>query len=222
MSHIPKTAELIDPSHTLAAPLLLRCEYAWQALPKLSDFIRELSGSLSKDEYESPTDGVFISKGACVAPTALILAPCIIGKGAQIRHGAYIRGSAIIGDGAVIGTSTEIKNSIVCDGAALPHYNYVGDSVIGYRAHLGAGAIISNLRSDRGEVFVRCGGESVASGLRKFGAIVGDRCEIGCGAVLNPGCIVGRDSQVYPLVSLRGVIAAGHIVKSERVSVKRT
>ena len=222
MSHIPKTAELIDLSHTLAAPLLLRCEYAWQSLPRLSDFIREICASLPEDEYENPSDGVFIARDACVAPSALIAGPCIIGKGAQIRHGAYIRGAVIIGDGAVIGNSTELKNCIICDGAALPHYNYVGDSVIGYRAHLGAGAIVSNLRSDRDEIFVRCGGESISSGLRKFGAIVGDRCEIGCGAVLNPGCIVGRDSQVYPLVSLRGVIAAGHIVKSERVSVKRT
>ena len=219
---IPKTQDLLDLSHTAASFLLRRFEYAWQALPHLKDFISELGKSLPLTEYDEVDAGIWIAKSATLAKSAHIEAPCIIGKNTEIRHCAYIRGSALIGEGAVIGNSTELKNCIIFDGAQAPHYNYIGDSVLGYRAHMGAGAVTSNVKSDKTPVFVKSKDESIATELRKFGAILGDFAEIGCGAVLNPGTIIGRRSSVYPQISVRGVIPPDSIVKSEKNIVKRT
>ena len=219
---IPKTKELLDLSHTKAAALLCRFEHAWEALPYIKEFVFELGKSLSPSEYDQPEDGIWIAKSAKVARSAHIGAPCIIGENAEIRHCAYIRGSALIGDGAVIGNSTELKNCIIFDGAQIPHYNYVGDSILGYRAHMGAGAVTSNVKSDKTHVCVRSGDESIDTEMKKFGAIVGDLAEIGCGAVLNPGTLIGRRSSVYPQVSVRGAIPPDSIVKSEKNIVKRT
>ena len=221
MSSIPKTVELIDLEHTKAAPLLSKYEYPWEVLKEISDFIYELGKTLPEDEYESPEAGIYIAKSAKIAESAYIGAPCIIGAGTEVRHCAYIRGAALIGDGAVIGNSTELKNCIISDGAQVPHYNYVGDSILGYRAHMGAGAVTSNVKSDRSPVTVKSGDEKMNTGLKKFGAVLGDFAEIGCGAVLNPGCIIGRRTSVYPQVSLRGTVAADCIVKSENNVVRR-
>ncbi len=219
---IPKTQDLLDLSHTKASSLLCRFEYAWQALPHIKEFIFELGKSLSPSEYEQIEHGIWIAKSARVAKSAHIGAPCIIGENAEIRHCAYIRGAALIGDGAVIGNSTELKNCIIFDGAQVPHYNYVGDSILGYRAHMGAGAVTSNVKSDKSAVCVRSGGESINTNMKKFGAILGDFAEIGCGAVLNPGTLIGQRSSVYPQVSVRGVIPPDSIVKSDKNIVKRT
>ena len=219
---IPKTQELLDLSHTAANPLLCRCEYPWEALPYIKEFISELGRSLPSSEYIEIECGIWIAKSASVAKSAHIGAPCIIGKNAEVRHCAFIRSSALVGEGAVVGNSTELKNCIIFDGAQIPHYNYVGDSVIGYRAHLGAGAVTSNVKSDKTPVCVRSDGEAIQTGMKKFGAILGDFAEIGCGAVLNPGTVIGRRSTVYPLTSVRGTVPPDSIVKSEKITVKRT
>lgn len=221
MSNIPKTIELIDLTHTKAEPLLSRYEYTWEVLAEISEFIYELGKTLPKEEYESPKEGIYISKSAKIAASAYIGAPCIIGENTEVRHCAYIRGAALIGDGVVIGNSVELKNCIICDGAQIPHYNYVGDSIIGYRAHMGAGSVTSNVKSDKSLITVRSGDEMLSTGRKKFGAVLGDHAEIGCGAVLNPGCIIGRRTSVYPKVSVRGVVPPDSIVKSENNTVRR-
>ncbi len=221
MSDIPKTAEILDLSRTLAGSFLMRFEYPWQALPQIKEIILALGETLSPDEYELRGDGIWVAKSAWVAPTAHIASPCIIGKGTEVRHCAFIRGSALIGEGAVIGNSTELKNCIIFDGAQVPHYNYVGDSILGYRAHMGAGAVTSNVKSDKSDVTVKYDGGRIETGLRKFGAILGDGVEIGCGAVLNPGTVIGQRTSVYPQVSVRGYVPADHIVKSEKNIIKR-
>lgn len=221
MSNIQKTAELIDLSHTLAGAQLLRFEYPWEALVHIKAMIVSIGETLSPEEYDNPSENVWIAKSARVAPTAYIGAPCIIGKDTEVRHCAYIRGSALVGDGAVIGNSTELKNCIICDGAQVPHYNYVGDSILGYRSHMGAGAVTSNVKSDKTPVVVRCDGEFIETGLKKFGAVLGDFAEIGCGAVLNPGTVIGRRTSVYPQISVRGSVMPDCIVKSEKNIVKR-
>lgn len=221
MSSIPKTVELIDLEHTKAAPLLSKYEYPWEILKEISDFIYELGKALPEDEYYNPEEGIYIAKSAKIAKSAYIGAPCIIGKNTEVRHCAYIRGAALIGDGAVIGNSVELKNCIISDGAQVPHYNYVGDSILGYRAHMGAGAVTSNVKSDKSPVTVKAGDEKINTGLKKFGAVLGDFAEIGCGAVLNPGCIIGRRTSIYPQVSFRGTVAADCIVKSENNVVRR-
>lgn len=210
----PEISRLLDTSHTLAAPLFEGCEFPWEVLPKIKEFIKELGATLSPDEYDSPEEGVYIAKSAKVAPSAFIAPPCIIGPDAEIRHCAFIRGSAIIGAGAVIGNSTELKNCIIFDGAQVPHYNYVGDSVLGYKAHMGAGAVTSNVKADKTNVTVKVGGERLETGLRKFGAILGDFAEIGCGVVLNPGSVIGRCTNVYPQCVIRGYVPENRIVKS--------
>ena len=221
MKHFPKTRDLIDLSHTLAAPLLEKHEYPWGVLDKLGDFILSVGASLDPERFISTKSGVWIAKNAKIAPTAYIDGPCIIGENTEVRHCAFIRGGALVGDGAVIGNSTELKNCIICDGAQIPHFNYVGDSVIGYRAHLGAGAVTSNVKSDKNPVTVKLDGQVITTGRRKLGATVGDFAEIGCGAVLNPGTVIGRRTSVYPQVSVRGVVAEDHIVKSDTLSVRR-
>lgn len=177
--------------------------------------------SLSKSDYRTPSKGIWIHKNACVAKSAQICPPCIIDEGTQVRHCAFIRGSVIIGKNCVIGNSTEIKNSIIFDNVQVPHYNYIGDSILGYKAHLGAGAVTSNVKSDKSEVYFTYEGEVIKTEMKKFGAIVGDECEIGCGSVLNPGTIIGRNTTVYPLTSIRGVRESNCIVKSQDVCVSK-
>ena len=211
-----KTADLFDLSHTLAAPWLARTEYPWEILDRIKDIIAAIGETLPADAFDHPADGVWIAKDAEVFPSAYIGAPCIIGHGTQVRQGAFIRGGALVGDGAVIGNSTELKNCILFDGVQAPHFNYVGDAVLGYRAHLGAGAVTSNVKSDKTPVVVQNGKERIETGRRKLGAMVGDLVEVGCNSVLNPGTVIGRESRVYPLSCVRGVVPPRHIVKGDR------
>lgn len=207
--------DLYDLTHTLARPLLEQVQYPWEALAGISDFILKLGAALSPDEYDHPAETVWIAKTAKVAPTASITGPCIIGKDAEVRHCAFIRGNALVGEGAVVGNSTELKNVILFDKVQVPHYNYVGDSILGYRAHMGAGSITSNVKSDKLPVVIKNGSELLETGRKKVGAMLGDHVEIGCGTVLNPGSVVGRNTSVYPLSSVRGVIPANSIYKCQ-------
>ena len=208
-----KTKSLYNLEFTLAAELLESCEYPFEALPKISNFILKLGSTLSSDEFDKIGDNIWISKSAKVAKTASINGPCIIDADAEIRHCAFIRGNAIVGKGAVVGNSTELKNVILFDKVQVPHYNYVGDSVLGYKSHMGAGSITSNVKSDKTLVVIKNGDERIETGLKKFGAMLGDEVEVGCGSVLNPGTIIGKNSQVYPLSSVRGVVAENSIYK---------
>ena len=213
---------LYDLSHTAAAPLLARFTYPWEALPHIGDFIRELGVALSPDDYDQPQPGVWIHRTATVAPSASIAAPCIIGANTEIRHCAFIRGNALVGEGAVVGNSTELKNVILFDGVQVPHYNYVGDSILGYKAHMGAGSITSNVKSDGGSpVVIHGSAGDIPTGMKKVGAMLGDHAEIGCGSVLNPGTVIGRNAIVYPLTSVRGFIPENHICKDTRTIVPR-
>lgn len=205
--------------HTMAKNYLLSFRYPWQSLKELKEFICIAGEDLNKKEYNNIAKGVWIHRTATVAKSAQICPPCIIGAETQIRHCAYIRGSVLIGKDCVIGNSTEIKNSILFDGVQVPHYNYIGDSILGYKAHLGAGAVTSNVKSDKSEVCLNIDGEIIHTEMKKFGAIIGDESEIGCGSVLNPGTIIGRNTTVYPLVSVRGTRDSNCIVKSQSVSV---
>lgn len=217
----PKITELLDLSHTVSAELFRDCEYPWEVLPKIKDFIIEYGKTLSPDEFYSPSKNVYIARTAKIAPTASITGPCIIGHDTEVRQCAFIRGSALIGSGAVIGNSTELKNCIIFDSVQVPHYNYVGDSVLGYRSHMGAGAVTSNVKADHGNISVNINGEKLETGLRKFGAILGDYAEIGCGAVLNPGSVIGKNSNVYPLCSVRGYVPPSHIYKSHENIIEK-
>lgn len=199
--------------HTLAAPLLRSATYPWEILKKIKDFILELGATLPADEYDQVAEGVWVAKDATVAPTAYLGAPCIIGHGTEVRHCAYIRGSALVGDGCVVGNSVELKNCILFDGVQTPHYNYVGDSILGYRSHMGAGSITSNVKSDKTNVTVNVNGEKVETGCRKMGAMLGDFVEVGCNSVLNPGTVIGAHSNVYPTSSVRGYVAPNSIYK---------
>ena len=216
-----KTNDLLDLNHSIASNLLKDFEYPFEALSKIGDFILELGKSLNSDEFEQICEDVWISKSAKVAKTASITGPCIIDANAEIRHCAFIRGKAIIGKGAVVGNSTELKNVILFDRVQVPHYNYVGDSILGYKAHMGAGAITSNVKSNKTPVTVKCGDEKIETGLKKFGAILGDEVEVGCGSVLNPGTVIGKKSQIYPLSSVRGVIDENSIYKNQGEIVKK-
>lgn len=205
---------LFDLEQTIAAPLLDKFEYPWQVLPHISDYILELGKTLS-DEYEFTAPNIWIAKSATVAPTASITGPCIIGKNAEIRHCAFIRGNAIVGEGAVVGNSTELKNVILFNSVQVPHYNYVGDSILGYKAHMGAGSITSNVKSDKKNVVIKGPDGKIETGRKKIGAMLGDNVEVGCGSVLNPGTIVGRESNIYPLSSVRGYVRAQSIYKKQ-------
>ena len=217
-----KILDLYDLSHTLAAPLLERFQYPWEALPEIGGFLKALGPTLPEEDYDHPAEFVWIARTARVAPTASITGPCIIGPEAEVRHCAFIRGNALVGAGAVVGNSTELKNVLLFDKVQVPHYNYVGDSILGYRAHMGAGSITSNVKSDKKLVVVKNGPERIETGLKKVGAMLGDHVEIGCGSVLNPGTIVGRNSNVYPLSSVRGVVPANSIYKKQgEVAQKR-
>lgn len=210
------TKQLFDLSHTLAAPLLEKAEYPWQALEDIRDFILEIGPMLPSDEYEQRGEQIWIARDAVIFPNNYISGPCIIGHKTEVRPGAFIRGCALIGEGCVIGNSTELKNCILFDHVQVPHYNYVGDSILGYKSHLGAGAVTSNVKSDKTPVTLRCGDEKMETGRKKLGAMVGDFAEVGCHAVLNPGAIIGRNASVYPLSSVRGTVPENHICKGDR------
>ncbi len=215
-------AKLFDFSQTLAAALFDGIAYPWEALGKIKDFLIALGESLPKEEYEQRGDGIWIARSAKVAPTASISGPVIIGKDAEIRHCAFIRGSALVGEGAVVGNSTELKNVVLFNKVQVPHYNYVGDSILGFRSHMGAGSITSNVKSDKTLVCVHTEEGSLETGLKKFGAILGDCVEVGCGSVLNPGTVVGRNSNIYPLSMVRGYVAENSIYKRQgEVAQKR-
>lgn len=207
--------DLFDLTHTRAADMLSACEYPWEALSKIAETVMAIGAQLDAQRYDQPKEGVWIAKSASIAPTASIAAPCIIGENTEVRPGAFLRGSVLVGDGCVVGNSTELKNCILFDHVQVPHYNYVGDSILGYHAHMGAGAITSNVKGDSKPVVVH-GEQDYETGCKKFGAMLGDHAEIGCNSVLNPGTIIGRNSQVYPLSCVRGVIPERSIVKGER------
>lgn len=207
-------SQLLDLSHTLAGEYLAQFEYPWQALDGIKDLILALGPTLSPAEYDQPSQGVWVHKTAAVAPTAYLGAPCIIGPKTEVRHCAFIRGAALVGEGCVVGNSVELKNVILFDGVQTPHYNYVGDSILGYKSHMGAGSITSNVKSDKTPVVVKNGGELIPTGRKKFGAILGDHVEVGCNSVLNPGTIIGRGASVYPTSSVRGVIPPHSIFKA--------
>jgi len=218
---IPPIDRLLDLSHTLAAPLFDGKRYAWEILPHLKDFIRELGASLPRGEYTEIAPEVWAHKTATIAPTALIAGPTVIGAGTEVRHCAFIRGAALVGEGCVVGNSTEIKNAVIFDNVQIPHYNYVGDSVLGFRSHMGAGVVASNFRSDKGNVNVHDGDETIVTGLRKLGTILGDGADVGCNSVLCPGSVVGRDSIIYPLSRVRGVVPERSILKGDGSVVPR-
>ena len=210
-----KIKNLYNLEETIAKNLLQEVTYPWEALPKISEFIIELGDKLNPEIYELKGENIWIAKTAKVFPTAYIKGPVIIGENAEIRHCAFIRGNAIIGNNAVVGNSTELKNVILFNNVQVPHYNYVGDSILGYKAHMGAGSITSNVKSDKKLIIVKNGTETIGTGLKKFGAMIGDNVEIGCGSVLNPGTVIGRNTNVYPLSSVRGVIPANSIYKKQ-------
>ncbi|MBR0416348.1 MAG: UDP-N-acetylglucosamine pyrophosphorylase [Firmicutes bacterium] len=220
---IPTIKELFDMEHTIAAELFEGKDYPWEVLGDIKDFILKLGPTLPKDEFDNPSEGIWIAKDAKVYPSAFIGAPCIIDHGAEIRHCAFIRESAIVGKNSVVGNSCEVKNAVIFDNCEVPHYNYVGDSVLGFHAHMGAGSVTSNVKSDRKNVVVKSDDEQMETGRRKFGAMLGDWCEIGCNAVLNPGSVVGRNATVYPTTCSRGVVPANTIKKNDgRIVEKRT
>jgi len=214
MRDFPKTNELFDLDKTVLKDRLEKFRHPWNALSSINDWIEEIGPTLSPELYDNPEENVWIAKSAIVSPSASINAPCIIGERTEVRHCAYIRGGVIIGNDCVVGNSTEIKGSILFNEAKAPHFNYVGDSILGYKAHLGAGVITSNVRLDNKTVKIRTGNLQTATGRRKLGAMVGDNAEIGCGTVLNPGTVIGRMSAVYPLVSVRGVVPEDSVVKT--------
>ena len=215
-----KTMDLFDLNHTRAAAYLAGFEYPWQALAGIKDLILTLGPGLS-DEYTEVSPGVWVHKTAQVAPTAYLGAPCIIGANTEVRHCAFIRGSALVGDGCVVGNSVELKNVILFDGVQVPHYNYVGDSILGHKSHMGAGSITSNIKSDQTLITIRNGSEAIPTGLLKIGAMLGDRVEVGCNSVLNPGTIIGRHSNIYPLSCVRGVVPEKHIWKTGGILVAK-
>lgn len=212
---IPFAKDLFSFENTLAAPLFDGVKYPWEILPNIGKFITELGKKLPKDEYYSPKENVFIAKDANVFESAFIGGPCIIGHGAEVRHGAFIRTNALVGDGTVIGNSTELKNVIIFNGVQVPHYNYVGDSVLGYKSHMGAGSITSNVKSDKTLITIKSQDEQIETGLKKIGAFLGDYVEVGCGSVLCPGTVIGKHTNVYPLSMVRGVVPGNSIYKKQ-------
>ena len=213
--------ELYTLDETIAKDIFEGVTYPWEVLPKIGDFIVELGKTLSKEEYDQVEENVWIAKSANVFPSAYIHGPAIIGKDAEVRHCAFIRGNAIVGEGAVVGNSTELKNVILFNKVQVPHYNYVGDSVLGYKAHMGAGSITSNVKSDKKLVVVKTPEGGIETGRKKFGAMLGDEVEVGCGTVLNPGSVVGRHTNIYPLSSVRGYVPAGSIYKRQGEVVEK-
>lgn len=215
--------DMYDLDHTLASNYLKQFTYPWEALKGIKDLIIELGSQLSSDEYTEVSEHVWVHKEATVFPSAYLGAPCIIGKGTEVRHGAFVRGSALVGENCVVGNSVELKNVIIFDNVQVPHYNYVGDSILGYKSHMGAGSITSNVKSDKTLVVVkdRINGEQIETGLKKMGAMLGDYVEVGCNSVLNPGTMIGRHSNIYPLSRVRGVVPDHSIFKAQDNIVKK-
>lgn len=217
-----KITNLYDLKESIAGDYLAQFEYPWEALKGIADFIRELGPTLDAEKFEKRGEDIWVAKSAKVAPTACLNGPLIIDEEAEIRHCAFIRGSAIVGKGTVVGNSTELKNVILFNTVQVPHYNYVGDSILGHRSHMGAGSITSNVKSDKTLVVVKGNGEEIKTGLKKFGAMLGDYVEVGCNSVLNPGTVIGRHTNVYPLSSVRGVIPAESIFKNKDEIVSKS
>ena len=218
-----KITSLFDLTHTIAADYLKGFDYPWEALAGIKDEILALQEKLDKSEYliSGEKNDIYIHKTAKVAPTACINGPCIIGEGTEVRHCAFIRGSALVGSNAVVGNSTELENVIIFDNAQVPHYNYVGDSILGYRAHMGAGSITSNVKSDNSDVTIKAGVVELLTGRRKVGAFLGDHAEIGCNSVLNPGTVIGKNTNVYPLSMVRGFVPESTIYKNKNERVTK-
>ena len=206
---------LYDLKETIAGDIFEGVVYPWEVLPKIHDFIIELGKRLPGELYEEKGENIWIAKSATVAPTACLNGPLVVDEDAEIRHCAFIRGNAIVGKGAVVGNSTELKNVILFNKVQVPHYNYVGDSILGFKSHMGAGSITSNVKSDKTPVVIHNGDTTVETGLKKMGAMLGDCVEVGCNSVLNPGTVIGKNSNVYPTSMVRGVVPAGHIYKSK-------
>ena len=215
-----KITELYDLSHTQAAVYLSGFTHLWEALPGIRDMILTLGAALG-EEYDQIQENVWVHKTAVISPTAYLGSPCIIGPGTEVRHCAFIRGSALVGENCVVGNSVELKNVILFDGVQVPHFNYVGDSILGYKAHMGAGSLTSNVKSDKTLVTVKNGDEKIETGLKKFGAMLGDFVEVGCNSVLNPGTVIGRHSNVYPTSCVRGMVPENSIWKNTGVVVKK-
>lgn len=213
--------ELYTLEETIAKDIFEGATYPWEVLPRIGSFIKELGETLSSEEYDKVGEDVWIAKSANVFESAYIHGPAIIGKNAEVRHCAFIRGNAIVGEGAVVGNSTELKNVILFNKVQVPHYNYVGDSILGYKAHMGAGSITSNVKSDKKLVVIKTPEGPVETGLKKFGAMLGDEVEVGCGTVLNPGSVVGSHTNIYPLSSVRGFVPAGSIYKKQGEVVEK-
>ena len=219
-----KIVNLYDLTQTIAGEYLAQFTYPWEALGGISDFIREIGPKLDPEVYEKRGEDIWVAKSATIAPTASLNGPLIIDEDVEVRQCAFIRGSAIVGKGSVVGNSTELKNVIIFNSVQVPHYNYVGDSIIGYKSHMGAGSITSNVKSDKTLVVVKDkfdSREEIETGRKKFGAMLGDHVEVGCNSVLNPGTVIGRNCNVYPLSSVRGVIPAEHIFKDAQHVVKK-
>lgn len=213
--------DLYDLKETIAAQLFEGADYPWEVLPKIHDFIMELGGKLPEELYEKRGENIWVAKSASVAPTACLNGPLIIDENAEVRHCAYIRGNAIVGKGAVVGNSTELKNVVLFNKVQVPHYNYVGDSILGFKAHMGAGSITSNVKSDKTLVTVKGKETVIETGLKKMGAMLGDNVEVGCNSVLNPGTVIGRNSNIYPTSMVRGVVPADSIFKSKTEIVEK-
>lgn len=216
-----KVYNLYNLEETIAKELLEKVTYPWEALAQIEDYIIKLGNTLDPEKYEKKGENIWIAKNAKVMPTAYIQGPAIIGENAEIRHCAFIRGKAIIGNGAVVGNSTELKNVILFNKVQVPHYNYVGDSILGYKAHMGAGSITSNVKSDKKLIIIKNGENKIETGIKKIGAMLGDEVEVGCGSVLNPGTIVGKNTNIYPLSSVRGVIPPKSIYKNKNEIVQK-
>lgn len=216
-----KIRNLFDLTHTAAAPLLGGLAYPWEALPRIGEFILRLGAALPPEGYERRGENVWVAKSARVFDSAYLHGPCIIGPETEVRQCAFVRGNALVGAGCVVGNSTELKNVILFDRVEVPHFNYVGDSILGFRAHMGAGSITSNIKSDRTPVTIRTPEGRIETGLRKMGAMLGDRVEVGCNSVLNPGTVVGRDTNIYPLSMVRGFVAPNSIFKRAGEAVKK-
>jgi len=212
---------LFNLEYTITKDIFNEVKYPWEVLPKINKFIIDLGNTLDPKKYEKKEDNIWISKTAIIMPTAYIKGPCIIEENAEIRHSAFIRGNVIVGKGAVVGNSTELKNVILFDKVQVPHYNYVGDSILGYKAHMGASSITSNVKSDKKLIVIKDEDKTIETGLKKFGAIIADEVEIGCGSVLNPGTIIGKNSNIYPLSSVRGIVEKNSVYKNQNEIVNK-
>lgn len=219
--HALKNENLFDFSQTIAKDIFEGTTYPWEVLPKIGEFIKALGATLPAEEYEQRGENIWVAKSSTVAPTAFINGPAIIGKEAEIRHCAFIRGNAIVGEHAVVGNSTELKNVLLFNKVQVPHYNYVGDSILGFQSHMGAGSITSNVKSDKTLVTISTADEKIETGLKKMGAILGDHVEVGCNSVLNPGTVIGRESNIYPLSMVRGFVPEHAIYKNKNEVVSK-